>query len=86
LAHSEPYGFIIPRANKSNDYLIDWEGPQGETVKYSESNLQGIYITENEGTTPVLDRTKRTVQRRHDDLQSAADVVARRKGAPRIVA
>jgi len=54
----EPYGFICPRANKSNDYLIDWEVHKHRRLGVPGVNLQDICITENEGTTPILDRAR----------------------------
>jgi phenylpropionate dioxygenase-like ring-hydroxylating dioxygenase large terminal subunit len=54
----EPYGFICPKANRSNDYLIDWEVHKHRRLGVPGVNLQDICITENEGPTPVLDRTK----------------------------
>lgn len=55
---SEPYGFIRPTANKSNDYLIAWEVHQKRRLGVPGVNLQDICITENEGPLPILDRTK----------------------------
>jgi phthalate 4,5-dioxygenase oxygenase subunit len=55
---NEPYGFIIPRANKSNDYLIDWSVHKTRRLGVPGVNLQDICITENEGPVPILDRSK----------------------------
>ena len=54
----EPYGFICPKANKSNDYFINWEVHQKRRLGVPGVNLQDICITENEGPSPILDRTK----------------------------
>ena len=54
----EPYGFIIPRANKSNDYLINWQLHMSRRMGVAGVNLQDVCVTENEGPSPILDRTK----------------------------
>lgn len=54
----EPYGFIRPKANKSNNYVIDWEVHKSRRLGVPGVNLQDICITENEGPAPILDRTK----------------------------
>ena len=54
----EPYGFICPKANKSNDYFINWEVHTKRRLGVPGVNLQDICITENEGPRPILDRTK----------------------------
>jgi len=55
---TRPFGFIIPKANKSNDYLINWEIHTTRRLGIAGVNLQDICVTENEGPTPILDRTK----------------------------
>jgi hypothetical protein len=55
---SEPYGFIVPRANKSNDYLIDWKLHTTRRMGIAGVNLQDVCVTENEGPTRILDRTR----------------------------
>jgi hypothetical protein len=55
---NEPYGFIIPKANKSNDYLIDWKLHTTRRMGVPGVNLQDVSVTENEGPFPILDRTK----------------------------
>ncbi|MGH7887258.1 MAG: Rieske 2Fe-2S domain-containing protein [Candidatus Binatia bacterium] len=57
-ATNEPYGFIIPKANKLNDYLIDWKLHTTRRMGVAGVNLQDVCVTENEGPTPILDRTK----------------------------
>ena len=57
-ATHEPYSFIRPKAQKSNDYLIDWQVHQGKRMGIAGVNLQDRCITENEGPTPILDRNK----------------------------
>jgi phthalate 4,5-dioxygenase len=54
----QPYGFICPKANKSNDYLVNWEVQEKRRLGVPGVNLQDICITENEGPAPILDRTK----------------------------
>jgi phenylpropionate dioxygenase-like ring-hydroxylating dioxygenase large terminal subunit len=54
---NQPFGFIIPRANKSNDYLIDWELTKSRRLGIAGVNLQDMCVTENEGPSPILDRT-----------------------------
>jgi hypothetical protein len=53
----EPYGFIRPRAQKSNDYLIDWKMHSTKRMGITGVNLQDRCVTENEGPTPILDRS-----------------------------
>ena len=57
-ALSEPYGFICPKANRFNDYFINWEVHKTRRLGVPGVNLQDICITENEGPAPILDRTK----------------------------
>jgi phenylpropionate dioxygenase-like ring-hydroxylating dioxygenase large terminal subunit len=57
-ATHEPYSFIRPKALKSNDYLIDWQVHQSKRMGIAGVNLQDRCITENEGPTPILDRSK----------------------------
>ena len=54
----EPYGFIRPKAQKVNDYLINWETHQTKRMGISGVNLQDRCVQENEGPTPILDRTR----------------------------
>jgi phenylpropionate dioxygenase-like ring-hydroxylating dioxygenase large terminal subunit len=54
----EPYGFIIPKANKWNDYLIDWKLHTSRRMGVAGVNLQDICMSDNEGPTPILDRTR----------------------------
>jgi hypothetical protein len=55
---AQPYGFIIPKANKSNDYLINWETHKQRRVGITGVNLQDMCVTESQGPTAILDRTK----------------------------
>jgi phenylpropionate dioxygenase-like ring-hydroxylating dioxygenase large terminal subunit len=55
---TQPYGFIIPKANKANDYLINWETHKSRRVGITGVNLQDMCVTEWQGPTPILDRTK----------------------------
>ena len=55
---NQPFGFIIPKANKSNDYLIDWHTHGSRRVGITGVNLQDMCVTEGQGPTPILDRTK----------------------------
>jgi phenylpropionate dioxygenase-like ring-hydroxylating dioxygenase large terminal subunit len=57
-ATNEPYGFIVPKANKSNDYLIDWKLHTTRRMGIAGVNLQDVCVTENEGPTRILDRTR----------------------------
>jgi phthalate 4,5-dioxygenase oxygenase subunit len=54
----EPYGFICPRANKANNYSIDWEVHKKRRLGVPGVNLQDICITENEGPGPILERPR----------------------------
>lgn len=56
--NSVPFGHIRTKAKKSNDYLIDWGTHKERRFGISGVNLQDICVTENEGPTPILDRTK----------------------------
>ena len=57
-ATNEPYGFIRPKANKSNDYLMNWETHRTRRMGVPGVNLQDRCVAENEGPTPILDRTQ----------------------------
>jgi hypothetical protein len=56
--NSVPFGHIRTKAKRSNDYLIDWETHKRRRMGISGVNLQDICVSENEGPTPILDRTK----------------------------
>ena len=47
-----------PKAKKTNDYLIDWELHKERRFVIAGVNLQDVCVTENEGPSPILDRTK----------------------------
>ncbi len=53
-----PFGHIRTKAKKSNDYLMDWEIHKARRFGIAGVNLQDVCVTENEGPTPILDRTK----------------------------
>jgi len=55
---NRPFGFLIPKANKSNDYLINWETHKTRRLGITGVNLQDRCVTENEGPTAILDRTR----------------------------
>jgi len=55
---NEPYGHIRAKAKRSNDYLIDWETHKTRRMGISGVNLQDKCVQENEGPTPILDRSK----------------------------
>ena len=57
-ATHEPYSFIRPRATKANDYLISWDVHRTQRMGIAGVNLQDRCVTENEGPTPILDRSK----------------------------
>lgn len=54
----EPYGFIRPKAQRSNNYLINWEIHRARRMGIAGVNLQDRCVTENEGPSPILDRTQ----------------------------
>ena len=56
--NSVPFGHIRTKAKKANDYLIDWEIHKTRRFGIAGVNLQDVCVTENEGPTPILDRTK----------------------------
>jgi hypothetical protein len=56
--NSMPFGHIRMKAKKSNDYLIDWKTHKERRFGIAGVNLQDVCVTENEGQTPILDRTK----------------------------
>jgi hypothetical protein len=55
---SVPFGHIRTQAKRSNDYMIDWDTHKTRRFGVAGVNLQDVCITENEGPTPILDRTK----------------------------
>ena len=57
-ATSDPFGDIRLRANRANDYLIDWETHKTRRFGILGVNLQDICVTENQGPTPIMDRTQ----------------------------
>jgi hypothetical protein len=57
-ATNEPFSFIRPKASKANDYLINWDVHRSRRVGITGVNLQDRCVTENEGPTPILDRSK----------------------------
>ncbi|MBM2806498.1 MAG: Rieske 2Fe-2S protein [Deltaproteobacteria bacterium] len=57
-ATHEPYSFIRPKATKANDYLISWDVHRTQRMGIAGVNLQDRCVTENEGPTPILDRSK----------------------------
>jgi hypothetical protein len=56
--NSVPFGHIRAQAKRSNDYMIDWEVHKSRRFGVAGVNLQDVCVTENEGPTPILDRTK----------------------------
>ena len=57
-ATHEPYSFIRPKATKANDYLISWDVHGTQRMGIAGVNLQDRCVTENQGPTPILDRSK----------------------------
>ena len=57
-ATNEPYGHVRAKAMKSNDYLVDWDVHKDRRMGVSGVNLQDKCVQENEGPTPIMDRTK----------------------------
>jgi phthalate 4,5-dioxygenase oxygenase subunit len=56
--NSMPFGHIRTKARRSNDYLMNWEIHKAKRFGIAGVNLQDVCVTENEGPTPILDRTK----------------------------
>ncbi len=56
--NSVPFGHIRTKAKRSNDYLINWEIHRTQRFGIAGVNLQDVCVTENEGPTPILDRTR----------------------------
>jgi len=54
----EPYSFIRAKATKTNDYLISWDVHNSKRMGIAGVNLQDRCLTENQGPTPILDRTQ----------------------------
>jgi len=87
-ATHEPYSFIRPKATKANDYLINWEIHRSKRMGITGVNLQDRCVTENEGPTPILDRSKEnlcsgdysTIKARRMMLRAAQDL--HEKGTP----
>jgi phthalate 4,5-dioxygenase oxygenase subunit len=87
--NGEPYGHIRPTAQKSNDYLIDWDLTKMRRLGIAGVNLQDKCIQENEGPTPILDRTKEhlcvgdlTIVKARRLLKEAAVALQRTGAAP----
>ena len=53
-----PFGHVRMKANKANDYLINWELHRSRRFGIAGVNLQDVCVTENEGPAPILDRSK----------------------------
>jgi phenylpropionate dioxygenase-like ring-hydroxylating dioxygenase large terminal subunit len=87
-ATNEPYSFLRPKATKANDYLIDWQVHRARRMGITGVNLQDRCVTENEGPTPILDRSKEnlcsgdysTIKARRMMLRAAKEL--REKGTP----
>jgi phthalate 4,5-dioxygenase len=58
---NQPYGHVIPKARRENDYLINWDIHTTRRLGISGVNLQDKAIQENEGPGPILDRSKETL-------------------------
>jgi len=56
--NSVPFGHIRTKAKRSNDYLMNWETHNTRRFGIAGVNLQDVCVTENEGPTAILDRTK----------------------------
>lgn len=54
----EAYGHVRPNAQKANDYLINWGTQKTKRIGIAGVNLQDKCVQENEGPTPILDRTQ----------------------------
>ena len=52
------FGHVRTKAKKANDYLINWEIHKTRRFGIAGVNLQDVCVTENEGPTPILDRTQ----------------------------
>jgi phthalate 4,5-dioxygenase len=59
--NSVPFGHIRPQAKRSNDYLMNWEIHKTRRFGIAGVNLQDVCVTENEGPTSILDRTKESL-------------------------
>jgi phthalate 4,5-dioxygenase len=53
-----PFGHVRMKAKKDNDYLINWDLHKARRFGIAGVNLQDVCVTENEGPSPILDRTK----------------------------
>jgi phthalate 4,5-dioxygenase oxygenase subunit len=56
--NSVPFGHIRTRAKRANDYLMNWEIHKSRRFGIAGVNLQDVCVTENEGSAPILDRTR----------------------------
>ena len=56
--NSVAFGHVRTKAKRSNDYLMNWHVHQTRRFGIAGVNLQDVCVTENEGPTPILDRTK----------------------------
>jgi hypothetical protein len=46
------------KARRANDYLVNWQMHKTRRIGITGVNLQDVCVTENEGPTPIMDRTK----------------------------
>ncbi|HET7004730.1 MAG TPA: hypothetical protein VFK65_04510 [Candidatus Binatia bacterium] len=53
-----PFGHVRMKAKKDNDYLMNWDLHKSRRFGIAGVNLQDVCVTENEGPSPILDRTK----------------------------
>jgi len=53
-----PFGHVRMKANKANDYLMNWELHKNRRFGIAGVNLQDVCVTENEGPQAILDRTQ----------------------------
>lgn len=56
--NSVPFGHVRAKAKKSNDYLMNWEVHKTRRFGVTGVNLQDLCVTENEGPTPIVDRSR----------------------------
>jgi phenylpropionate dioxygenase-like ring-hydroxylating dioxygenase large terminal subunit len=84
----EPYGFIRAKACKANDYMIKWDVHRSKRMGITGVNLQDRCVTELQGPTPILDRSKEnlcsgdyaTIRARRMLLKAAKEL--RERGTP----
>ena len=57
-SNAVPFGHVRMKARRTNDYLVNWQTHKTRRIGITGVNLQDVCVTENEGPTPIMDRSK----------------------------